>query len=544
MRCKFCGSEAVHSDTQHTNFSGKKAAAGVFAFGLWGAGAGLIGKNVDGYRCGYCGAFSEELMSYVLDAEISTAISAAKWGKPALYLQLKAQYPGIETVVVNSTSSDTNSAWNVASHHTDKGIEEKKTETFHIKKVSKGTIKLGKWPCSRNGIPLEWLIVGERNDELLLVSKYIIEVREYKKNRSTEDVRWDNCSIREWLNSDFYNNAFDEEEKNAIVCNYNDISKTPKSDEDPGNGTYDNVFLLSYEEVMNLLNDDEVVAGSNPLFDGKNAVSTYMGCSSKSSWLLRSKGKENGGLLSFYEIREGRIAAQIGKYGFISYETYNAPIRPAMWIKSHSMKSVMSNQQKYKTDSGWETICYGNWEIPYRKEGKNAKLPLAPIEWLVLAKEEDRMLLLSKCNITERPYNESKCSITWENSSIRRWLNNTFFKKAFNNTEQDRIIEVLNQSPRNPEYATDPGNETLDKVFLLSVDDVNKYLGTFDERLSFSPKPLVFRECWGCTTDSWMLRSPYKSADTVTYVSFDGLFSYDAVSIKGGVRPAIWVKIE
>lgn len=96
MRCKFCGSESLHNDTQRKNFSGGKAVAGAVTFGVVGAAAGLIGKDVKGYRCGACGAFSENSMDIITESQINTAISDAENGNRILFDYYKNQYPNIQ----------------------------------------------------------------------------------------------------------------------------------------------------------------------------------------------------------------------------------------------------------------------------------------------------------------------------------------------------------------------------------------------------------------------------------------------------------------
>lgn len=98
MRCRFCGSTSLHTDTQHKTFSAGKAAAGAVVFGVVGAAAGFIGKEKQGYRCGACGSFMELPMDTFTGMQIDTAVQKAKKGDTTLYTYYKAQYPNIETV--------------------------------------------------------------------------------------------------------------------------------------------------------------------------------------------------------------------------------------------------------------------------------------------------------------------------------------------------------------------------------------------------------------------------------------------------------------
>ncbi len=96
MRCKFCGSRAVHPNTQHKNFSGGKAVAGAVAFGVVGAAAGFIGKEVKGYTCGSCGAFMKTPMDGLTERKIDEAINS---GDKIAYNFYKQQYPNIEASI-------------------------------------------------------------------------------------------------------------------------------------------------------------------------------------------------------------------------------------------------------------------------------------------------------------------------------------------------------------------------------------------------------------------------------------------------------------
>lgn len=102
------------------------------------------------------------------------------------------------------------------------------------------------------------------------------------------------------------------------------------------------------------------------------------------------------------------------------------------------------------------------------------------MEWLVLAKEGNKVLVISKYALDCQPYNTSFTSVTWETCSLRKWLNGTFINNAFSAEEQAMIPTVTVSADKNPDYSTDPGNATQDKVFLLSITEANQYF-TSDE---------------------------------------------------------------
>ncbi len=67
----------------------------------------------------------------------------------------------------------------------------------------------------------------------------------------------------------------------------------------------------------------------------------------------------------------------------------------------------------------------------------------SPIEWLVLDEDESEILLMTKKCIDEIPYNEHIDNVTWENCSLRQWLNNEFFNTAFTDEEKASIIPAV-----------------------------------------------------------------------------------------------------
>ena len=161
-------------------------------------------------------------------------------------------------------------------------------------------------------------------------------------------------------------------------------------------------------------------------------------------------------------------------------------------------------------------------------------------EWRVLAKEDGKILVISKYAIEKRPYykyNTAHTSITWEECTLRSWLNNKYLTSAFSYDERSRIIEVSINNPDNAKYGIDGGNNTTDKVFLLSIDEVNKYF------TSDSAREAVLSDG---TSVWWWLRSPGISsryAADVYYAGSVDVYGDRVDDDDGAVRPALWIDI-
>jgi hypothetical protein len=152
----------------------------------------------------------------------------------------------------------------------------------------------------------------------------------------------------------------------------------------------------------------------------------------------------------------------------------------------------------------------------------------------VLNNANGKALLLTKDIIEQRAYNSEYTSVTWETCDLRAWLNSDFYNK-FSDSEKAMIAETTLSNLDNADYGTSGGNNTDDKVFLLSIDEVRRYFSSDDERVANAND---YPWNW------WWLRSSGRNAGEAAGVGGDGFvgFGGDDVSIDyGGVRPAIWV---
>ena len=111
--------------------------------------------------------------------------------------------------------------------------------------------------------------------------------------------------------------------------------------------------------------------------------------------------------------------------------------------------------------------------IKYHKT-KKSYFKYEPIKWRVLQSENGEAFLLSDVILDKKAYDESYEYITWEESSLRAWLNEKFMNRTFSAEEKEKIniTEIVNQD--NPAYGTEGGNNTSDKIFLLSSAEVDE----------------------------------------------------------------------
>ena len=169
-----------------------------------------------------------------------------------------------------------------------------------------------------------------------------------------------------------------------------------------------------------------------------------------------------------------------------------------------------------------------------------------PIKWRVLQSENGEAFLLSDVILDKQLYNENDKYVTWEKSSLRAWLNKKFIKRAFIDEEREKIniTEIVNQD--NPVYGIEGGNNTFDKIFLLSLSEVSeqqdgeKY-GFLDDEIRACGKSDFSK-----TGSWWWLRSPGSYSLDAAEVNDDGWVGRNGSRVDssyGGVRPALHLNL-
>ena len=188
-----------------------------------------------------------------------------------------------------------------------------------------------------------------------------------------------------------------------------------------------------------------------------------------------------------------------------------------------------------------------------------------PIEWRVLDVKDGKALLISRYALDSQPYNEEFENVTWGTCTLRRWLNSSFYNDAFSINEQRKIPTVTVTADTNPHYDTDPGNNTKDKIFLLSIDEVNKYFSLVEinpdrywrvkDRMCAPTQYAINQgvrirsrhKVDGKATCCWWLRSPGINSSSAVHVDDSGdVFScgLPVIDSRIGVRPALWINLD
>lgn len=373
--------------------------------------------------------------------------------------------------------------------------------------------------------PIEWQVLAKEDGKILVISKYGLDCQQYDSgeydyrfNPKSWIKTWDRCHLHTWLNETFLNNAFSDDEQTKIELTKVSADNDSPNDAISSTPTNDKVFLLSLSEVERYLPSDSSRQCLATAYAGAQGAYTRDGYC---CWWLRTT----------YFGRKSNAACVLSHGTFrIDGDNIierNNAVRPAMWLDATEIGGYFS---------------FGSYE-----QDNDLSNGPEPIEWLILDKKDDNVLVCSKYAIDFLEYNTTFPNATWAECSLREWLNGLFLNSAFNLDERGRIITSNISAEKNPKYDTEPGNDTVDNVFLLSISEAEKYFNSANERQC---KPTLYAESNDPFKDEkticcWWLRSPGEK-NCAAGVNPDGVVYFGGTGTRGmiGVRPAMWITIE
>lgn len=189
-------------------------------------------------------------------------------------------------------------------------------------------IVLGRYKVSEADIePLKWIVLNNDGDKALIICKDAVAAMAYAQGIIPSD--WEYSPIRKWLNSSFFENAFNGSEKLRIINTSVSNKINHKFKTSCGHDTFDNIFLLSLEEAEAYFDETEDRAAAATEYARSQGAFVLGGYT---SWWLRTSGRDN--TRAAYVVTDGTI----NEYGCFVNNKINA-VRPAMWIKIETSDS-------------------------------------------------------------------------------------------------------------------------------------------------------------------------------------------------------------
>lgn len=151
-------------------------------------------------------------------------------------------------------------------------------------------------------------------------------------------------------------------------------------------------------------------------------------------------------------------------------------------------------------------------------------------KWRIIDIQDNQALLLKDSALSGMEYHSNPGDITWEQSTMRNWLNTEFLDQTFTSAEKSNIRHTNVKNNNNPFYGTNGGNDTEDYIYLLSIDEINQYKEVI---------PVIKSNSW--------LRSPGHQQGSAAFLSVNGLameYGYETTSKEFRVKPAMWFNLE
>ena len=418
-------------------------------------------------------------------------------------------------------------------------------------KKKENTVKFGNY----DGEEIEWIVLNYKKTDSgeynTLISKYVLDACAYSDEN--EPITWENSVVREMLNTEFYDQAFSATEKSQIVTTELENYENSDYGTPGGEKTMDNVYLLSLDEANQYFNSDsDRKAKASSAFKKNGDI----GSRDTVYWLLRTPGhysedvayvREDGMIWSGGDTIVAPVAISNTTMDFTFYG-----IRPVITVQLQTPVVVESKEIVHTPFTGEKRTDYSKFANEREKwdprefgfyRGED-------LVWDVIDRQDGKVLLLARNVMEPMPYNDKEGPTTWETCSLREWLNGEFYEKAFNASEKAKIVTTTVVNKDNEETGTPGGNDTEDKVFLLSSEEVFE---KYDISEKLNPSPLLSMLSVGTFSTEgenriiWWLRSPGTSANEASCLCgySTGPSSANAYSNdKYGVRPAIWVDFD
>lgn len=214
----------------------------------------------------------------------------------------------------------------------------------------------------------------------------------------------------------------------------------------------------------------------------------------------------------------------------------------------------------------WDCVYFGNY---YQSDATgNTK---DPIKWRVLSVDGDDAFLMADQNLDAKPYNTSYVDVTWETCTLRSWLNgygasanveetdyssDNFLDTAFTAEERAAIRQTTVVNEDNSHYGTEGGNDTTDRVYLLSIAEACNASYGFNSTFDTNSKTRVSTNTAYTAgksgmysvgaADDWWLRSPGYYSTYASRVTDYGCGYYSSRDVNIGnvaVRPALHLNL-
>ena len=400
-------------------------------------------------------------------------------------------------------------------YNDDDTIEDFNTITFGKFNDRKENYAYYSWLSNEtNDISLEWIPIEKTDNYILLLSKYVLVAEPYNKDGGR--CNFEKSSLYEYLNGELVESIFSKDEKKKLLRlnNFNDT-----------------MFILNEEMVK------KYFSNSKGIYCNKKAATKILpeshlnvnGSRYEHNWnnfnvnyLIDSKGDFDG-LVKYVDSN-----GEINNYGAL-LDSYKYGIRPAIYLDLHSSsndeevnildKETKEVKRDYSIIYKWSRASISELKNRYENKIELIEIKIASdskiefdnndlfsdesiffgsyeqdgdlsngaedIEWNIIAREDDKVLLLSKYIIESEIVSDNLHMPIYDDTVARNKLIGEYYDKFFNTSEQ----EIIEQRTLNnfdcplKKYNKDKTYQSQDKIFLLSLEEIRKYFGDTNKPL-------------------------------------------------------------
>lgn len=355
--------------------------------------------------------------------------------------------------------------------------------------------------------PVLWRVLDIENNIAMLLSDKTIEYQCF--DNTGKRVSWYNCSLASYLNYTFLYEIFSEEEIRKLIV---------KRD-------LDKIVVMKEFEINKFLPNEEMRKATPTLF--------AQNLGAGNSWWLGDNGYIDViDYSDYYDVTDDN-AAFVEEDGTINadgvHRSVKKGVRPVVWVKLGEDGKL--NEEDEKALSVGELVYFGKYQQTCEREEET----LDNIEWLVLDENEEGFLLMSKFILDHIKYTEKEgCNNeSWDTSYARKWLNEDFLNEAFTDVEKNCILDTQLDN-------CGFGENTIDKVFLLSPSEMEKVIPKNTEREGVLTSRL--KHLRACDKSYWLRSVNAKASCYVWKYDNRVIDNYSKNDTDFSIRPVLWVK--
>ena len=311
----------------------------------------------------------------------------------------------------------------------------------------------------------KWYVLDVDPDQGSALLTAVCPIRGIRYHTEDTEITWENCSLRSWLNGEYYEQNFSDVEKAMIVETELENTDHPKYGTPGGNRTRDRIFLLSSDEFSKSSLVKRLYAHVNlKIRDGSGYFWTRSPGESPNTAIVVP---ESSGGYGGARVDQEKMILPVFSVNLYAYSVFVSLVKPSRLKRGDRIRL-----------------------------GKKMRWQVVDVDH-----SADTALLIAMYTVGRKPYHETREEITWENCTLRRWLNEEYYEKKFSEIEKTVIVETETEIPGRSENC--PANIIKDRIFLPGIDTLERINN--EEYCNRTNCPDAFWEAYPEGCSNWIM---------------------------------------